>query len=108
LRDMGADIAQRAAGALPTEDHGRCKRWVQFALTSITIRAALPACRKVFGGSEVPNVRLLKLHANILDTVRLLARRDRLYPFLPGLLAEPERLESRNARDGGITETVRP
>jgi hypothetical protein len=61
----------------------------------------------VLGSSDVANAYLSKVRANILGTVRLLARHDCLYPSLSGLLTEPQRLEAGNARDGRIADAVR-
>jgi hypothetical protein len=64
--------------------------------------------QRLLGGSDVPSVWLLKLHANILGTARLLARYDCLYPLLSGLLTESNRLEAGDGRDSRITDAVRP
>ena len=64
--------------------------------------------QRLSGGSDVPSVWLPKLRTKILGTGRLLGRHDCLYPIRTGSLTKPKRLEPRNARDGRMTDTVRP
>src|SRR5207253_11052235 len=84
----GRTLSTGARGAKPLTPHGPLQR--------------------LLGGSDVPSVWLPKLYANILGTVRLLARHDCLYPFLSGLVTESKRLEVGDGRDSRITDAVRP
>src|SRR6184192_4734967 len=84
----GRTLSTGARGAKPLTPHGPLQR--------------------LLDGSDVPSVWLPKLHANILGTVRLLARHDCLYPFLSGLVTESKRLEAGDGRDSRITDAVRP
>jgi len=92
--------ARRADAAAVIESTGREGRMLSYSSTRaanvkefrpVSVTPALQLGRRACpeGGGDVPSACLPKLHANIPGAVRLLARYDRLCPFLSGLLTEP-------------------